>query len=146
MPTVGIVDVDFVKDGGKDWSDWVSALKIPGGLRGGLGQQRGDIKKLLEGSGKDMKRDGGIDVLDGTGREAADNFFDTLDKYGLFCVRRGELENWLKELGVTGRKTDWVVAMLDAMGSDPSDPSYVRPSSGDVWEFMERICSWIRAC
>ena len=57
----------------------------------------------------------------------------------MFVVPRGELEDWLPSLGVPGKKTDWTVAMLERLGSDPADPDYVQQTSGDVWDFIRDI-------
>ena len=90
-----------------------------------------------------MKREGGVSVLNDSDQVAANQFFGTLEKYGLFAVGQGEVENWLSELAVPGKKTDWTISMLQRLGDDPLDGEYVRPSSGDVWDFMRRIVEWV---
>jgi hypothetical protein len=80
----------------------------------------------------------------GLGAAAANQLFDTLDEYGLFVVRNGELESWLKHLKPVGKKTDWTVDILEKMGSDPSSATYLKPDASDVWEFMRRITQWIK--
>ena len=37
-----------------------------------------------------------LDVLDNSEKEACNNLFDQLDEYGIFAVRKGELESWFK--------------------------------------------------
>lgn len=144
VPAAAIPDIDIIKDGGKTWSDWMDAANIPEALQSGYASQRSVLKAAFEGSGKDMKRDGGIEILNKTDKAAANEFFDNLENYGIFAVRRGELEDWLDYLDVEGRKTDWTIRMFEVFGSDPKDASYVRPQEGDVWEFMRGILSWIR--
>jgi AAA domain, putative AbiEii toxin, Type IV TA system len=144
VPAAAIPDVDIVKDGGKTWTDWLHSAHVPAALHGGYGNQRDAIKKCFDASGKDMKVDGGVGILSGTDGLAANQLFDTLDEYGVFVVRHGELENWLPALGIPGKKTDWTVAMLERLGSDPSDPNYIQPGSGDVWDFMRKIVAWIK--
>ena len=116
---------------------------MPEALHAGYGDQRAAIKTRLEATGKNMKTDGGINLLDKDDKLAAEHFFDNLAEYGVLVVRHGEVENWLQNLGVPGKKTDWTIAMLERMGSDPSDPSYIKPSDNDVWDFMRRIVGWI---
>jgi len=144
VPAAAIPDIDIIKDGGKVWTDWLKASKIPTALHVGLGQQRSAIDSMLKATGKDMKTEGGFDLLDGKDREAADFFFDTLERYGVFPVRRGELENWLPDLGVPGKKTNWAVAMLERLGSDINDLDYVKPAEDDVWEFLDKVVAWIK--
>ncbi|MFX6023275.1 ATP-binding protein, partial [Acinetobacter baumannii] len=83
-----------------------------------------------------MKTDGGFELLNKQDRLAADILFDSLESFGVFPVRRGEVENWLPNLTVPGKKTDWAVAMLERLGSDASASDYVRPSADDVWAFL----------
>lgn len=144
VPAAAIADIDVVKDGGADWTQWMEATNVPSALRVGLGQQRSSMKIALEATGRDMKRDGGLGTLSGSEALAGEQFFDQLDKYGLFAVRRGEVENWLPYLGVPGKKTAWALGMLSAMGSDPRSASYVKPGSDDVWKFIECVVDWIR--
>jgi hypothetical protein len=54
-----------------------------------------------------MKRDGGLDLLLGSDKEAAYNVLERLSEYGLFAVPRGELESWLRSLGASGKGPDW---------------------------------------
>ncbi|WP_454643347.1 ATP-dependent nuclease [Bradyrhizobium liaoningense] len=144
VPAAAIVDIDFVKDGGSTWTDWLRAAQIPDALHTGYGQQRAAINDAFKATGKNMKTDGGISLLADGDHVAANMLFDNLETFGLFPVRRGELENWLPELGVVGKKTDWTVAMLERLGSDAAHSNYVKPGTGDVWDFMERMVSWIK--
>ncbi|MFN2472606.1 MAG: ATP-dependent endonuclease [Sphingomicrobium sp.] len=143
VPAAAIPDIDIVKDGGKTWTDWLKASQVPEALHLGYGQTRSAIDMALRATGKDMKTDGGVDLLGSSDEAAANRLFDDLDSFGIFAVRRGELENWLAHLGVLGKKTDWTVAMLERLGSDPNHATYVKPAAGDVWAFMERIVRWI---
>jgi len=54
----------------------------------------------------------------------------------------GELEKWLSQFGLTNKQT-WVTDMLGRLGTS-GGPAYVEPGAGDVWEFMERIATWIQ--
>jgi hypothetical protein len=94
-------------------------------------------------TGKNIKRDGGIEILDPADREAAANLFQQLGDYGIFVVPRGELESWLKPLGVVGHGPAWLISMFETMGADPSDAAYVKPTEDDVWAFMQSIKTWL---
>ncbi|MER9628831.1 AAA family ATPase [Mesorhizobium sp. M0296] len=144
VPAAAITDIDIIKDGGKTWLDWMAAAKVPLILRDGFSNQRIALKARFDAGGRDMKTEGGVAILSPDDRLAADQFFNTVGDYGIFVVRGGELENWLSQLGVQGKKTDWTINMLGALGSDPASSAYVRPEKGDVWGFMAKIASWVR--
>jgi hypothetical protein len=143
VPAAAITDIDILKDGGTTWMQWLAAAQVPDALRGGYQSQRQAVLSEFEKSGKDMKRDGGTDVLQGSSQKAANQLLDDLNSYGVFPVRSGELESWLKPLGIAGAKTKWTIAMLEALGSDPSAEDYVRPAENDVWHFLRGVTAWI---
>ena len=66
-----------------------------------------------------------------------------LEQYGLFVVDVGELENWLSYLEVQEKKSAWLVRMFENMGEDPDSEDYVRPTAGDVWDFIGRVKKWL---
>ncbi|WP_224369691.1 hypothetical protein [Hyalangium versicolor] len=71
-----------------------------------------------------------------------------LAQHGIFVVPTGELESWLPQLTQKqniGRsdKAKWLMRVFEHMGDDPEAPHYVHAESGDVWEFMEGVVSWI---
>ncbi|WP_140985031.1 ATP-dependent nuclease [Asticcacaulis tiandongensis] len=144
VPAAAIPDIDIVKDGGKVFTDWLTGAKMPEMLHIGLGQQRASVLQALKESGKDMKNDGGLEILEGDKLAAADEFFSSLEKYGVFTVRRGELEDWLPNLNVPGKKTDWTIAMLERLGGDPVAEDYVKAGTDDVWAFIEKVVGWIK--
>jgi hypothetical protein len=90
-----------------------------------------------------MKRDGGISVLEGAEQDAARNLFDQLDDYGIFTVRGGEVESWLKPLGATGHGPAWLIDVFERMGEDPNAVSYLTPSEDDVWLFLSTVKRWL---
>lgn len=142
VPAAAIVDIDVIKEGGKSWTDWLVAAHVPTAAQDGYRASRQSVKSCFEKNTEDMKIRG-IGALNAQDRAAAAELFDSLDGYGLFAVRLGEVEGWLSGLAVPGKKTDWAVAMLERMGSDPAAPGYVFPEAGDVWDFMRRIVAWI---
>lgn len=143
IPAAAIPDIDILKDGGSVWAEWLEAAAIPNALHPGLALTRHNVKDLFVKASKDMKRDGGTDALAPAGKSAAEKLFDDLDEYGVFVVRRGEIEKWLPTLGAVGMKTDWTVSALEKMGSDPTSVNYLTPASDDAWEFMRKIAKWV---
>jgi hypothetical protein len=101
------------------------------------------VKVAFETSGRDMKCDGGISLLQGDNKALAEKFFSDLAEYGLFVVQTGEIESWLKTLGCTGHGPPWLTQVFGKMGSDPLAADYVKPTAGDVWDFIHSIQRWV---
>jgi energy-coupling factor transporter ATP-binding protein EcfA2 len=144
IPAAAIADIDVLKDGGKVWTGWLDAAAVPAASQPGYSAQRDAIKKEFDASGKDMKRDGGINVLSDNSQKAAIDLFEILESYGLFVVPGGELECWLPKLGATGKKTEWVLSALQELGDDPKSQYYVKPAADDVWAFIRKVVKWIK--
>ncbi|MFM0513294.1 ATP-dependent nuclease [Paraburkholderia sp. RL17-373-BIF-A] len=143
IPAAGIVDVDVLKDGGSNWTNLLSSAEVPQLSHGALATMRAAIKAAMNATGKDMKRDGGLQILQPADRQAAEDLLAQLRLYGIFVVPGGELESWLKSLGATGHGPSWLIDMFEKMGEDPASPSYVRPSSDDVWGFLGEVRKWL---
>ncbi len=143
IPAAGIVDIDVLKEGGQVFSKPLKGAFVPEPSHEALNNQRRTLKTALENSGRNMKRDGGIEILDDATKETCNNFFDQLEDYGIFVVRNGELESWLKELNVTGHGSKWLIDIFEKMGDDPDDPNYLNPKENDVWDFLQKVKSWI---
>jgi AAA domain, putative AbiEii toxin, Type IV TA system len=143
IPAVGIVDIDVLKEGGAVWTDFLSSGFIPELEQQSLANLRNAIKQKFDTTGRDMKREGGFDLLSQSDREAASNLFDHLSQYGLFVVRLGELESWLRQLQGSGHGPVWLVDVFEKMGEDPESANYLRPEVGDVWEFIGSIKTWL---
>lgn len=142
IPAAGIVDVDVLKEGGTPWVNFLRGGFVPALEHDSLGTFRAQIKAKMDATGLDMKRDGGVDVLSDSDREAADNLCETLREYGLFVVRGGELESWLPQLEASSHGPKWLIDVFQKMGEDPSTEGYVRPGVDDVWSFMAEIRQW----
>lgn len=143
IPAVGIVDVDILKDGGVPWSKFLEGGFVPELERTALAVWRKSVMDKLAETGKNMKRDGGLSILDGESKEAAENLCDGLCRYGLFVVRRGELESWLPELAATGHGPSWLIDVFQKMGEDPEGETYLRPGIDDVWSFLAEVKRWL---
>jgi ABC-type branched-subunit amino acid transport system ATPase component len=143
IPTISIVDIDVVKDGGSVWSSFLeSAYMPPLDIESSATARLGVLSRLTA-ADPNFKTNGGIEVLSKEDTEAANNLFNRLEEYGLFVVRKGELESWLKQFGIpTGNKTRWLIETFNRLGDDPTKSDYVGPSNDDVWEFLDRIGKW----
>ena len=142
IPVAGIVDIDVLKEGGSVWSGFLDSGSIPEIERASLATIRQALKTKFEASGKDMKRDGGINILEENDQEALQNLFEKLADYGLFVVPNGELESWLMFLKATGHGPNWLVEIFEKMGEDPGAEGYLKPSEDDIWNFIEGITKW----
>lgn len=143
IPAVGIVDIDVLKDGGRNWTKFLDGGFIPEAQQHSLASLRSTISTKFCDSDKDMKRDGGIDILTRENKEAANNLFEQLEEYGIFVVRKGELETWLPELGASGHGPKWLVDVFERMGEDPNDTNFLHPRENDVWSFVGEIRKWL---
>jgi ABC-type cobalamin/Fe3+-siderophores transport system ATPase subunit len=143
IPAAAVVDVDVLKDGGTTWTNLLGGANIPVIAHGSLGTMRGALKQAMDNTGKDMKRDGGVDILQQADREAALNLMSQLVEYGVFVVSGGELESWVKHLGAPGHGPSWLIGVFEKMGADPDAPGFLKPSDGDVWAFMQKMKAWL---
>lgn len=142
IKAAAIVDIDVIKEGGQVWSNLLEAAKVPSTLIQPLNLLRADVKGYFRETGKDMKRDDGINLLSGDERAACQSLFDQLALFGIFVIPNGELESWLSHLNVSGHGPTWLMGVFDKMGSDPESTAYIKPSNGDIWEFIRRIGEW----
>jgi hypothetical protein len=132
-----------VKEGGCVWTSLLSSAFIPELSHQSLSSLRAGVKNAMDSTGKDMKREGGVELLQGPDKEAANNLFDQMGEYGIFVVRGGELESWVRQLGAAGHGPNWLIEVFETMGEDPDAPDYLKPTDGDVWAFIRSIKGWL---
>jgi predicted ATPase len=144
IPAAAIVDIDVLKDGGKEFTDILQAAQIPEGLHASFQQLRASLKSKFEATGKNMKRDGGIGLLGVSDQAVFKKFVDDLKEYGVFVLENGELESWLPSLSVTGHGPSWLINMFTKMGDDPEQEHYMHPTNDDVWAFINVINTWFK--
>ncbi|WP_136682518.1 AAA family ATPase [Falsirhodobacter xinxiangensis] len=142
VPAAAITDIDILKDGGGVFAGWLQSANVPHALHLGLGQQRSALCKAFDVIGKDMKANGGVEFLPDGDKDAANEFFDGLNRWGVFPVRGGELESWLPKKGIEGKKTDWAVSALNRLEHSTNREPLV-PDGTDVWKFMNIVIDWI---
>ena len=143
IPAVGIVDVDVLKEGGQVFTKLLEGAFIPQLNHLPYQTQRKSLLDVLNATKQNWKISGGINLLEGANYEACSNFFDQLDEYGVFIIRKGELETWLKELGATGHGSNWLIDIFSKLGENPDGINYIKPAEGDVWDFIGRVKQWI---
>lgn len=143
IPAVAIVDIDVLKEGGTVLTQLLSAAFVPPIDQQALATARAQIKRAFDSTGRDMTREGGLRLLAVADAEAARNFIANLAEYGIFVVPNGALESWLPELGNGTSKSAWLTTVFERMGEDPGNPSYVRPATGDVWDFIRAVSRWL---
>lgn len=143
IPAAGIVDIDVLKDGGSNWTNLLSSTNFPDISQDSLATMRAAIKRAMDSTGKNMKSEGGVDILPNSDKEAALNLLNQLGEYGIFVVPSGELESWLKHLGASGHGPSWLINMFEKMGEDPDSPDFLKPATDDIWMFMQKIQFWL---
>jgi len=142
IPSAAVVDLDVLDAGGATWTNHLTAYNLPTGQHQPLGAMRRNTWSCLNADGRSPKRSDGIHKLRGEEFEAASNLLELVAEYGMYVVDVGEVEFWLSNLSVPRNKT-WLHNIFDAMGDDPNSDTYVRPTEGDVWEFINRIKLWL---
>ncbi|MDB6157766.1 MAG: ATPase [Gammaproteobacteria bacterium] len=143
IPAAGIVDIDVLKEGGTAWAKLLSASNVPALATNSLATLRASVLQAMIKTGKDMKRDGGVAILEGQEQEAAVHLLAQLAEYGIFVVPGGELESWLKKLASPGHGPAWLIDIFQKMGEDPTSPAYAKPSEADVWMFLSKVNKWL---
>lgn len=143
IPVAGIVDIDVLKDGGSVWSSFLDSGYLPELERNSLASLRSALKQKFDETRKDMKKDGGINILSTGDKEAAKNLLEKLSEYGLFVIPSGELESWLPNISATGHGSVWLIDIFEKMGEDSDSPDYVKPTDNDVWNFIGEIKKWL---
>ena len=139
IPAVAIVDLDILK-GREDFRDLLKAGFVPPVFWEPWEEQRNKLHQKLR---NEEYKDGGVYRTQGEVRRMAENLVESCAEYGLFIVPAGELECWLPELEVGGHGPEWLTAVFQKMGTDPTSDSYQHPERGGVWRFMQAAARWI---
>ncbi|TPW36594.1 ATP-dependent nuclease [Oecophyllibacter saccharovorans] len=143
IPVAAILDIDAL-NGNATFAPLLEAINYPHPHHS-IKSDRDHVWSSLIADDKKPKSEGGLALLSGAEKEKAENLFDLLDRYGLFVLRNGEVENWLrKKVKVPRSKKGWLYNIFEALGSDPKDPAYVHPSGNDVWAFLDKVGAWIK--
>lgn len=143
IPAAAIADIDVLKEGGTNWVNLLSSANLPAIAQRSFSTMRTAIKQAMDQTGLDMKRHGGLAILQKADQEAALGLLAQLSDYGLFVVPGGELESWLKPLGASGHGPSWLISVFEKMGEDPDGNDYLKPTADDVWDFIRKIKGWL---
>lgn len=143
VPTAVILDIDWIKEDGANQAKYFDGIGIPTTSRQHVAAARGQTRRGLEGASGNYKRQGGIDLLTGDAKATANDFFDSMEAYGLFTVRRGELEAWLPHLDISRSKQGWLERVFQAMRSSKDEEGYLEAGYDDVWAFLEQVSAWL---
>lgn len=143
IPAATVVDLDVLNQPGDSWTRHLRACGIPLPDHQPFGVRRNNANIALETVDKDYKRRGGLSLLEGASKAAAEALLCELRRYGMFVVEQGEVEAWLDGLDISRNKQTWLRNIFDKMGSDPAQSDYVRPGSDDVWDFLGAIANWL---
>jgi AAA domain, putative AbiEii toxin, Type IV TA system len=143
IPAAAVADIDILKEGGGEWTRHLRACGLPTGEHQPYGTRRTHVINELEKTNPDFKTAGGVSLLTGAEKEIAENLLRDIARYGLFVVPRGEVEAWLTSLNVPRSKRGWLRSIFEVMEGDSTSPDYVRPSAGDVWDFLGLIKTWL---
>jgi len=147
-PAAAIVDLDAIRGGGADWSKFYRLMRLSDAERDAIGQQRASSKAFLDAvpeiDGVRRFKTHGIGALPVEQRQPLRELLKSLSEHGVFVVPVGELERWLSQHAIVGKKARWVVNAFQVLGDDPSSVRYVHPGSGDVWRFIDGIASGLQ--
>jgi hypothetical protein len=143
IPAAGIVDIDILKEGGAPWINLLTSANVPELSHNALATSRASVYQAMNATALNMKRDGGIAILNPADQEAAMNLLAQIAEYGIFTVHGGELESWVKNLGATGHTPSWLIQVFELMGEDPESEGYLKPSDDDVWAFISQVKGWL---
>ncbi|EGP4958298.1 ATP-binding protein [Enterococcus faecium] len=151
IPAASILDFDMIKDGGNVFTSYLSSVGIPKSLFSSFTSLKTEIQNEfprkengqyaknseLKTQGLNFLKTNAVDKY-----ESAQEFIERLRKYGLFVVENGELESWLPNIPIENHGTQWLIKKFEAMGDDAKDSNYVKPTDGDVWQFLYNIKCW----
>lgn len=143
IPAAAIMDIDVLRENGKPWIDALNAVCVPTSLHRSIGEARAAISKAEKIKAVDIKKNGGIELLDKDDQISARILTKNLAEFGLFIVPTGEVESWLQNLDANGHGPTWLIEIFEKMGEDPASQSYLKPQNDDVWRFISEIKAWI---
>lgn len=149
IPAAVILDFDAITEA-SGWFGLYDIMGLTPKERSSMEAERSWAENLLkslplDSSGEKLFKLKGLSAVSGTDKARMGSLLANLGARGVFIVPVGELERWLPQLGITvSKKSEWIVRMFEAMGHDPTAPSYVAASTGDVWRFLDGVADWVR--
>ncbi|MDR0300679.1 MAG: ATP-binding protein [Streptococcaceae bacterium] len=153
IPAASVIDFDFIKEGGQVFTKYLQQNGIPREMNTGISSKKTILRNLYlkpEDERKDDKdkwrselKSLGIGYLEDGNKELAESLLADVNRYGLFPVYVGEVEQWLKNISANGHGNNWVIEKLGGMGEDNTSANYTKPTDDDVWKFMSEIKKWL---
>lgn len=146
VPTASIIDLDFLRDGGAMFTEYLSSVNIPKSLHTTLETNKTTVKNYYKDLHDDFKtlKTKGISALQNEDLSPAELLLETLGKYGQFPVPVGELECWLPQVESHNHGSKWLIKKFENLGFDESSSDYIKPENNDVWEFISKINQWLK--
>jgi hypothetical protein len=138
IPAAMVMDIDVLTESLKDH---LNAAGISGQHPVHVSLDK--VRPRLAEVPRDQLKAKGVGMLAAPARRQVEGVIEELASIGIFIVPVGEVEGWLRSLGVTNKK-NWLTDMLTRLGA-PGDPAYVRTGDGDVWDFVRQIARWASA-
>jgi ABC-type multidrug transport system ATPase subunit len=147
IPAAAIIDLDMIKEAGTNWTELLDACQVDKSIYAQLENERSYLSdqftKLTKPGAQEPIKSLGLNALGSKDKARAETFLNDLSKYGIFLVSVGELESWLSVLGIGGHAAEWLVKVFSSIGTEESDPAFLYPASGDVWDFLDKIAGWV---
>ncbi|CEN29361.1 ATP-dependent nuclease [Lactococcus piscium] len=145
VPTASIIDLDFIKDGGSVFTEYLSSVNIPKTLHKTIETSKTTVQNYYKNLHDDFKtlKSKGISALQGEDLSPAELLLETLGKYGQFPVPVGELECWLPQVESHNHGSKWLIKKFENLGFDEFSSDYIKPENNDVWEFISKINQWL---
>jgi len=145
IPAACIYDLDVIDFTSNHWKDVLNRMNVPETEFEKLDNERqfifNELTKLQKDNEPNPMKKCGLSALKGKSSKRAKSFIETLDKYGIFLVEVGELEQWLKSFGIGGgNENKWFVEMMQKLDQQEIDSI---DENQDVWKFIIKIKNWI---
>lgn len=139
VAATGIIDLDLLKDQGTS-SDLFRESGAPESVSKTIGVLRGNVRAEI----KDIHAlcaPLGLKQASEDEKKAVSHFIREMEACGVFIPPVSVLEGWLSDLGVKvprdkKDKKAWILEIFQKMGRLDTG---LKPSKGDVWDFMRRI-------
>lgn len=127
-----------------EFGNVISSANIPKPIADALHALKSNMMNGIDQNERENIKKQGINYFSGDKRAAAQEIISILNRYGVFIIPTGELESWLRTMGVEGKKVGRVIQILEKFGNDPTDDQYVRPAQGDIWDYIRSVTMWLK--
>lgn len=141
IPAVAVADLDMIQEG--LFGELLKSCGIPDGVWQAKSSMAGRVAAACARDDVSLKQVG-VKGAPQDVKPLLETLVAEVREWGLFLVPCGELERWLPELSISAKtKRGWLYTFFEKIGSDVRASSYVRPGTGDVWDFLRAIAAWV---